>query len=197
MTVRLGTNPIAWSNDDLPELGGDTPLRTCLAEAREAGFTGIEKGNKFPSDPAALRDVLGRHGLAFVSGWYGAELRFLAISECETGHVDKGAELVLSAFTLAGSDRSEREMQRTLAVAAYVLSASGSSSGRLRVIYRSQRLTRAFVRVSRGALIVLTADYARGDDVCCPAARLQRTYVWDRRTRTFRRTATRRLVRTP
>ena len=41
---------------------------------------------------------------------HGAELRFLAISECETGQVDKSAELVLSAFTLAGSDRSEREM---------------------------------------------------------------------------------------
>jgi len=75
MTVRLGTNPIAWSNDDLPELGGDTPLETCLAEARQAGFAGIEKGNKFPADPAALRTVLGRHGLVLVSGWYGAALR--------------------------------------------------------------------------------------------------------------------------
>ena len=34
MSIRLGTNPIAWSNDDMPELGGDTPLETCLAEAR-------------------------------------------------------------------------------------------------------------------------------------------------------------------
>lgn len=75
MSVRIGTNPIAWSNDDMPELGGDTPLETCLAEARAAGFTGIEKGNKFPSDPGALRAVLARHGLRFVSGWYGAELR--------------------------------------------------------------------------------------------------------------------------
>jgi len=75
MTVRIGTNPIAWSNDDLPELGGDTPLETCLAEAREAGFTGIELGNKFPADPAALQAVLGRHGLSLVSGWYGAALR--------------------------------------------------------------------------------------------------------------------------
>jgi inosose dehydratase len=79
MTIRLGTNPIAWSNDDLPELGGDTPLETCLAEARQAGFSGIEKGNKFPSDPAALQAVLSRHGLAFVSGWYGAQLRFRTI----------------------------------------------------------------------------------------------------------------------
>ena len=73
--MRIGTNPIAWSNDDMPELGGDTPLETCLAEAREAGFTGIEKGNKFPTDPAVLREVLRRHGLSFVSGWYGAALR--------------------------------------------------------------------------------------------------------------------------
>ena len=75
MTVRLGTNPIAWSNDDLPELGGDTPLETCLTEAREAGFTGIELGNKFPREPAALQAVLGRYGLSLVSGWYGAALR--------------------------------------------------------------------------------------------------------------------------
>ena len=81
MTVSLGTNPIAWSNDDLPELGGDTPLETCLAEAREAGFAGIEKGNKFPADPTALQAVLGRHGLRFVSGWYGAELRRRTVEE--------------------------------------------------------------------------------------------------------------------
>ena len=50
MTIRLGANPIGWSNDDLVEIGGDTPLETCLAQAREAGFEGMEKGNKMPSD---------------------------------------------------------------------------------------------------------------------------------------------------
>jgi len=38
MSVRLGISPIGWSNDDLPELGGDIPLDTCLAETSEAGF---------------------------------------------------------------------------------------------------------------------------------------------------------------
>jgi inosose dehydratase len=80
-TVRLGTNPIAWSNDDMPELGGETPLETCLAEAREAGFTGIEKGNKFPNDPAALKAVLGKYGLEFVSGWYSGELRHRTVEQ--------------------------------------------------------------------------------------------------------------------
>jgi inosose dehydratase/3D-(3,5/4)-trihydroxycyclohexane-1,2-dione acylhydrolase (decyclizing) len=74
MAVRLGTNPIGWSNDDLRELGGDTPLDTCLAEARQAGFTGIELGHKFPRDAATLRRVLDAHGLALVSGWYSAAL---------------------------------------------------------------------------------------------------------------------------
>jgi inosose dehydratase len=71
---RLGTNPIGWSNDDLRELGGDTPLETCLAEARSAGFDGIELGHKFPREAAELRPILGRHGLALVSGWYSTRL---------------------------------------------------------------------------------------------------------------------------
>ena len=74
MAVRLGVNPIAWSNDDFREFGGATPLETCLAEARRAGFSGIELGHKFPRAPDALAAVLGRHGLALVSGWYSSAL---------------------------------------------------------------------------------------------------------------------------
>ena len=72
--IHLGINPIGWSNDDMPELGGETPLEVCLREAREAGFEGVEKGHKFPSDPSALRAILARHGLRFVSGWYSGRL---------------------------------------------------------------------------------------------------------------------------
>lgn len=74
MTVRLGTNPIGWSNDDLRSLGGDTPLESCLREARAAGFAGIELGHKFPRDAVTLRPLLAQHGLALVSGWYSASL---------------------------------------------------------------------------------------------------------------------------
>ena len=74
MGVRLGTNPIAWSNDDMQELGGETPLETCLSDAREAGFQGIELGNKFPREAAPLRKVLDAHDLELVSGWYSCEL---------------------------------------------------------------------------------------------------------------------------
>jgi|SRR5579883_406788 inosose dehydratase len=74
MPLPIGINPITWSNDDLPELGGKTPLETCLAETRQAGYAGIELGNKFPRESAALRPILARHGLALVSGWYSARL---------------------------------------------------------------------------------------------------------------------------
>jgi myo-inosose-2 dehydratase len=74
MTIRFGTNPIAWSNDDLRELGGKTPLETCLSEARQAGYEGIELGHKFPREAAPLRAVLSAHGLDLVSGWYSSEL---------------------------------------------------------------------------------------------------------------------------
>ncbi|MBV8471808.1 MAG: myo-inosose-2 dehydratase [Hyphomicrobiales bacterium] len=74
MTIRLGVNPIGWSNDDLPEIGGDIPLATCLAEAREAGFEGMEKGNKLPNEGGALAAKLAEFGLVFVGGWYSTEL---------------------------------------------------------------------------------------------------------------------------
>jgi inosose dehydratase len=70
----IGINPIGWSNDDLLELGGETPLESCLAEARLAGYAGIELGNKFPRDAHVLRPILARHELRLVSGWYSARL---------------------------------------------------------------------------------------------------------------------------
>jgi inosose dehydratase len=72
--VRIGINPISWSNDDLPSLGGETPLETALSEGKAIGYQGFELGNKFPREPSALRAVLARHGLACVSGWYSGRL---------------------------------------------------------------------------------------------------------------------------
>lgn len=74
LDVRIGINPISWSNDDLPSLGGETSLETALSEGKAIGYEGFELGNKFPREPAALAAVLGRHGLACVSGWYSGRL---------------------------------------------------------------------------------------------------------------------------
>ena len=74
MSIRIGANPIGWTNDDLQEIGGDIPLETCLAQAKEAGVVGMEKGHKMPSDGAALKAKLAEFGLVFVGGWYSTEL---------------------------------------------------------------------------------------------------------------------------
>ena len=74
MSVRLGINPLTWTIDDLPEVGGETSLETCLTEARAAGFEGVELGCKFPRTAPELKAALAPHGLALVSGWYSAGL---------------------------------------------------------------------------------------------------------------------------
>jgi inosose dehydratase len=72
--VKIGINPISWMNDDLPSLGGETPLETALREGAAIGYRGFELGNKFPKEPAALRAVLGKYALECVSGWYSGQL---------------------------------------------------------------------------------------------------------------------------
>ena len=74
MSIKLGVAPIAWSNDDMPELGGETTLEQCLSEASRAGFTGIESGGKFPKNSKELLPKLEKENLQLCSGWYGASL---------------------------------------------------------------------------------------------------------------------------
>ena len=62
--MRIGINPISWSNDDLPSLGGETPLDVALAEGAAIGYQGFELGNKFPREPEALRERAGAR-----TGW--------------------------------------------------------------------------------------------------------------------------------
>ena len=81
MNVRIGITPISWSNDDLPSLGGETPLEVALSEGKAIGYQGFELGNKFPREPKALRDVLSRHDLALVSGWYSGRLARRSVDE--------------------------------------------------------------------------------------------------------------------
>ena len=74
MTIRWGVSPIAWANDDMPELGGDTPLDSILADIRDVGFEGVELGGKFPRDAATLKPLLNSYGLDLIGGWYSGSL---------------------------------------------------------------------------------------------------------------------------
>jgi inosose dehydratase len=118
MTIRFGANPIGWSNDDMRELGGDIPLEQCLAEAKQAGFEGMEMGHKFPTDPGALKAVLAAHKLDLVSGWYSAELlRRTPDEEMERlrPHLDLlkalGCKVLIFAET-TGTDHTQPQSKR-------------------------------------------------------------------------------------
>lgn len=79
--VRIGVNPLSWMNDDLPSLGGETPLSVALTEGREIGYEGFELGNKFPREPEALKTLLAQYDLALVSGWYSGRLAERSVEE--------------------------------------------------------------------------------------------------------------------
>jgi inosose dehydratase len=104
MSVRFGVSPIAWINDDMPELGGDTPVERVLADARDLGFAGVELGGKFPRDPDRLARLLGGYGLELIGGWYSASLLTrTAKEEIEAlrGHLALLEALGSSVFVIA------------------------------------------------------------------------------------------------
>jgi inosose dehydratase len=83
MSIRFGVSPIAWINDDMPELGGSTPLAQVLTDVRDLGFAGVELGGKFPREPAALASLLASYGIRLVGGWYSCSLLTSDVgSEC-------------------------------------------------------------------------------------------------------------------
>lgn len=88
MEIKLATAPIAWTNDDLPQLGGDTPLEVCLREIKESGFIGTELGGKFPQDKEELKQVLVKHDLELAGGWFSGFLLKNSIEE-EIKRLDK------------------------------------------------------------------------------------------------------------
>jgi len=69
-SVKLSISPIAWTNDDLPELGGHISFEQCIEEMAEAGFAGSEIGNKYPRDPDILKPALEQRGLQISSAWF-------------------------------------------------------------------------------------------------------------------------------
>ena len=104
MAIRIGINPLTWTNDDMPELGGETPLETCLKEARQAGYAGVELGNKFPRKAHELRPILVKHDLDLVSGWYSSRLLERSVEaekEAVAGHLTLLADMGCTTMVYA------------------------------------------------------------------------------------------------
>lgn len=84
MSIKLGIAPIAWTNDDMPELGKENTFEQCISEMALARFTGTEIGNKYPRDPQVLRSYLEPRGMSVASAWFSAFLTTKPYEETAT-----------------------------------------------------------------------------------------------------------------
>jgi inosose dehydratase len=74
MSVKIGISPISWQNDDLPDLTAAYTMEQALREAREIGYTGVERGRRMPSNTAGLGAYLTANGLSLCGGWCSGNL---------------------------------------------------------------------------------------------------------------------------
>ncbi|MCD7842822.1 MAG: myo-inosose-2 dehydratase [Lachnospiraceae bacterium] len=81
--VKLGIAPIAWTNDDMPDLGAENTFEQCVSEMALAGFSGCEVGNKYPKDPAVLQKALKLRGLQICNQWFSSFLLTKPFEEVE------------------------------------------------------------------------------------------------------------------
>ncbi|MDP3178407.1 MAG: TIM barrel protein [Spirochaetaceae bacterium] len=86
--VRLAIAPIGWTNDDLPELGGNIPFEQCVSEMALAGYEGSEVGNKYPKDPAVLNAALRLRGLTICNAWFSSFLTTKSYAEVEKAFIE-------------------------------------------------------------------------------------------------------------
>jgi inosose dehydratase len=87
--IRLAIAPIGWTNDDMPELGGEIPFEQCVSEMALAGFEGSEVGNKYPRDPEILNKALKLRGLTICNAWFSSFLTTKPLKEVERDFVQQ------------------------------------------------------------------------------------------------------------
>ncbi|MBQ5995365.1 MAG: myo-inosose-2 dehydratase [Clostridia bacterium] len=86
--VKLGIAPIAWTNDDMPDLGAENTFEQCISEMALAGFTGCEVGNKYPRDTAVLKKALSLRGMEICNAWFSSFLTTKPYEEVEKDFIE-------------------------------------------------------------------------------------------------------------
>lgn len=80
-TIKLGIAPIAWTNDDMPELGKENTFEQCISEMALAGFRGSEVGSKYPRDTEVLRKALALRNIEIAGAWFSSYLTTKSLKE--------------------------------------------------------------------------------------------------------------------
>ncbi len=114
--VKLGIAPIAWTNDDMPDLGAENTFEQCISEMALAGFTGCEVGNKYPKDTTVLKKALDLRGMQICNAWFSTFLTTKPYEETEKEFIkhitflkEMGAKVVgisEQGHSIQGTDKS-------------------------------------------------------------------------------------------
>lgn len=113
--VKLGIAPIAWTNDDMPDLGAENTFEQCISEMALAGFTGCEVGNKYPKDTAVLKKALELRGMQICNAWFSSFLLTKPYEEVKAEFIkhisflkEMGAKVVgisEQSYSIQGTDK--------------------------------------------------------------------------------------------
>lgn len=98
--IKIGIAPIGWTNDDMPDLGGEISFNQCITEMAKAGYAGCEVGNKYPKDPMLLRAELEKIGLQIANRWFSSFILIKPFDE-----VEKEFRSALSYLKTVGAGR--------------------------------------------------------------------------------------------
>lgn len=109
--VKLGIAPIAWTNDDLPELGKENSFEQCISEMALAGYQGSEIGNKYPRDPAVLSKALGLRNLEICNAWFSAFLTTRPYEETEAAFIEQLTFLKAMGAKIVGVSEQGHSIQ--------------------------------------------------------------------------------------
>ena len=81
--IKLGIAPIGWTNDDMPDLGGEITFEQCVSEMALAGYKGCEIGNKYPKTVEGMHEYLDIRGLEIVNRWFSSFILTKPFEEVE------------------------------------------------------------------------------------------------------------------
>jgi inosose dehydratase len=99
LQVTIGTAPVNWNNEDVPEYRPWTPYGQMLDEMVAAGYEATEFSSHFPPDPAEAKGDLAARGLRPASTFVALNLR---AAELRTREIERAEERARYVRALGG-----------------------------------------------------------------------------------------------
>jgi len=111
--IKLGISPIGWTNDDMPDLGGEITFEQCISEIALSGFTGCEIGNKFPKDTKLLKHMLDIRGVQVCNAWFSCYFTTKPYEETEKAFILHRDRLHALGAKIIGASEQGGTLQRS------------------------------------------------------------------------------------